>query len=85
MAGALGYALFVYRRGQRKVVVTVSDFEAANARAKLMKSHFPSAKTAWYDDEKGRVIVEFEAGFSFLSRLKVFTASTKHRLKICAR
>lgn len=62
MAGALGYALFVYRRGQRKVGVTVSDFEAANARAKLMKSRFPSAKAAWYDDEKGRVIVELEAG-----------------------
>ena len=59
---ALGYGLLVYRRGRRKVRVSVSDFEAANARAKLTRSRFPAAKTAWYDDEKGRVVVELESG-----------------------
>jgi len=61
-AGALGYGLLVYRRGRRKVSVSVSDFEAANARAKLTRSRFPAAKMAWYDSEKGRVVVELDAG-----------------------
>jgi hypothetical protein len=61
-AFALGYGLLVYRRGRRKVSVSVSDFEAANARAKLTGSRFPSVKMAWYDGEKGRVVVELEAG-----------------------
>lgn len=56
------YALLVYRRGRRAGTITTADFDAANARAEITRARFSAARVAWYDDEKGRVVVELETG-----------------------
>ena len=64
----LGYALFLYRRGRGTATVTAADFDAANARAEATRARFSAARAAWYDDEKGRVVVELENGLQLSFR-----------------